>query len=92
MTISSYPADDSLDSGILSAINGAGSAIGPLVGSTFATTGKSGWRLAFYFQLPIVGIAGICTAIFLPQIGNADIRKLPNKLKVLDYGGMLLFL
>ncbi|PWZ01212.1 MFS general substrate transporter [Testicularia cyperi] len=77
--------------GILSAINGAGAAIGPTVGGIFATQGAEGWRWAFYFQLPIGAVAGLATLLFLPKIGKADRRLLTAKVKALDYVGMLLF-
>lgn len=79
-------------SGILSAINGSGAAIGPLIGGLFASTGSNGWRLAFYFQLPIIGAAAIATAIFLPKIGHSDVRLLRTKIKTVDYLGSALFI
>jgi hypothetical protein len=79
------------DSGILSAINGTGAAIGPLIGGLFASTGTEGWRMAFYFQIPIIVVAAIATCIFLPTIGHSDVRLLKTKIKTIDYLGSILF-
>lgn len=78
--------------GILSAVNGAGAALGPTIGGLFATREPAGWRYAFYFQLPIGVVAGVATLFFLPRIGTTDIRLFRTKLKTVDYMGMLLFI
>lgn len=80
-----------LHSGILSAINGTGSVIGPIIGGVFASSPNRGWRWAFYFQLPIILAAAIATAIFLPRIGFSDRRMLKQKFKTIDYVGSVLF-
>lgn len=77
--------------GILSAVNGAGAALGPTIGGLFASQGANGWRCAFYFQLPIGFVAGLATFFFLPRIGTTDIRLFKTKVKTVDYMGMLLF-
>ena len=77
--------------GILSSVNGAGSAIGPLMGGVLVSSPIK-WRLAFYAQLPIVLIGAVGTVFFLPRIGISDRRLLKAKLKTIDYVGMVLFL
>lgn len=77
--------------GMISAVNGTGSVLGPLVGGIFASRPNLGWRWAFYFQLPIIAFAGIATWIALPKLGNYDKRLLGEKLRTIDYMGSFLF-
>lgn len=77
--------------GMISAVNGTGSVLGPLVGGIFASTPSLGWRWAFYFQLPIIAFAAVATLLALPKLGNSDKRLLGQKLRTIDYMGSLLF-
>lgn len=47
--------------------------------------------MAFWFQVPIIGVAALATAVFLPKIGHSDMRLLKTKLKTVDYLGSVLF-
>ncbi|KAL9938777.1 hypothetical protein V8E36_002496 [Tilletia maclaganii] len=76
--------------GILSSVNGAGSVIGPLAGGVFAS--KISWRWAFYFQLPIVGFTMLCTIFVLPKVGHSDVGKFKEKVRTIDWVGIVLFL
>ena len=77
--------------GMLSSLNGLGSAIGPTLGGVLVGTSVR-WRMAFFFEMPIAFLAFVGTVFFLPSTGKHDMRLLKAKLKTIDYLGMVLFL
>ncbi|KAJ1939642.1 hypothetical protein GGF37_004313, partial [Kickxella alabastrina] len=71
---------------VFAAIWAASSVLGPVLGGVF-TESKGGWPWAFYFSLPVGGLAGIFIVLFLrlprPQ------GSFREKLKRVDFFGMI---
>jgi hypothetical protein len=50
---------------------------------------RTSWRWAFYFQLPIAGLAMVATFFFLPSIGVRKRELMWEKVKSVDYFGII---
>lgn len=51
--------------GVWGAVNGLSLALGPIVGG--ALVDSAGWRSIFWINVPVVVIAIVCTAVFVPE-------------------------
>jgi predicted MFS family arabinose efflux permease len=76
--------------GMLNAVFGISSIVGPLIGG--ALTEKASWRWCFWINLPIGGLAGVIMLVML-HLKPASTENLPlkQKLKGLDGIGSALF-
>ncbi|HZZ47955.1 MAG TPA: MFS transporter [Pseudonocardia sp.] len=51
--------------GVWGAVNGLSLALGPIVGGALVDT--AGWRSIFWINVPVVVVAVVCTALFVPE-------------------------
>lgn len=75
--------------GLMGAVMGVATVVGPLVGGVF--TSNVTWRWCFYINLPFGGVAMVAIFFFL-KVPNRDTSKLPcaQKLSQLDAAGTAL--
>ncbi|KAK8109044.1 hypothetical protein PG984_014845 [Apiospora sp. TS-2023a] len=71
--------------GILFAVIGLFSAVGPLIGGALAQSGQ--WRWAFYLNLPIGGICILITFFFM-KVQSRVGGNFTQKLRRVDWGGV----
>jgi EmrB/QacA subfamily drug resistance transporter len=59
--------------GVFGAVSGLALALGPILGG--ALVDGFGWRLIFWVNVPIVAVAIVCTALFVPESRAARARR-----------------
>ncbi|OAP63939.1 hypothetical protein AYL99_03166 [Fonsecaea erecta] len=79
----------SLYNAIIGMVWGLGAILGPLVGGGFATSSAT-WRWAFYINLVIAGVMAPAFIFLLPTHQPAPDKKLWDKLRHMDWLGIIL--
>ncbi|MFC6019303.1 MFS transporter [Plantactinospora solaniradicis] len=76
--------------GVFSSMTGLSQALGPVIGG--ALVHNFGWRWIFWINLPIVAVAMVCAAVFVPESRAARVRRFDlvgQCLLVLVLGGVV---
>ncbi|KAL3587570.1 hypothetical protein FPOAC2_13467 [Fusarium poae] len=76
--------------GIMSGLWAIGLVVGGPVGSAFAEGSTTSWRWAFFINLPFLGLAIICSLIFVPSRPASDGLPLRDHLADTDILGIVL--
>ncbi|KAJ5889079.1 hypothetical protein N7495_009120 [Penicillium taxi] len=89
VTITSTSREAAFYVGLIGFVYGGGCILGPIVGGLFADSGAT-WRWAFYLNLVIFAVTLPIYLIVLPSFPREADRNFIQKLKELDWAGIIL--
>ncbi|MFD2415224.1 MFS transporter [Amycolatopsis pigmentata] len=72
-TTFSGPAERARAIGVFGSISGLAMALGPIIGGILVDT--LGWHAVFWINVPIIAVAIVCTALFIPESRAARPRR-----------------
>ncbi|KAJ3384464.1 hypothetical protein HDU92_003574 [Lobulomyces angularis] len=78
--------------GIVGAVFGLSSVVGPLFGGLFTDSTALTWRWCFYINLPVGFFTVVIVTVFLPNIASVTNQSIKSKLKRIDYLGIVLLI